>query len=238
VSTPPATDPYSGQPNRSDTALPQRAVVRLLAVLTAAAGCLDVVCVTRLGGVFASVITGNLVQLGRAIATADGRLAAGATTAVGGYALGVTAGSVSLRRCAPGWRRRTSVVAAVEAVLLTGVAAGWLAARAEPGRGTALLLVGSAGAAMGVQSATTITSGVSGGSTTYLTGTLTSIARTVAGDPHRFAAGAGGATRLAAMLCGAAAGALLLRVAPLWAPALSAALVAAVAVAAALSRPG
>jgi uncharacterized membrane protein YoaK (UPF0700 family) len=57
--------------------------VRLLAVLTAAAGCVDAVCVTRLGGVFASVITGNLVQLGRAIATADGTLATAATTAVG-----------------------------------------------------------------------------------------------------------------------------------------------------------
>jgi uncharacterized membrane protein YoaK (UPF0700 family) len=226
-------------PNRSDAALPEWVVVRLLAVLTAAAGCLDVVCVTRLGGVFASVITGNLVQLGRAIAIADGRLATDATTAVGSYALGVAAGTVALRVCGAGWHRRTSIVAAVEVVLLTGVAVGWLATDAHPGRATALLLLGPAAAAMGVQSALTISSGVRGASTTYLTGTLTGVVRTVAGDPHRFAASAGGAARLVALLCGAVVGAVLLRVAPLWAPAVPAALVAAVVVvAAALTSDG
>jgi uncharacterized membrane protein YoaK (UPF0700 family) len=210
---------------------PERVVVRLLAVLSAAAGCLDAVCVTRLGGLFASVITGNLVQLGRAVATVDGRLAASAATAVGGYALGVAAGSVVLRRCDPGWRRRTSLAAAVELVLLTGVAAGWLATDAQPGTAAPVLLAPAA-AAMGVQSALTISSGVSGASTTYLTGTLTNLIRTLSTDPHRLAGAAGGAARLASFLCGAAAGAVVLRVAPLWAPALPAALVAAVIVAA------
>jgi uncharacterized membrane protein YoaK (UPF0700 family) len=41
---------------------------------------------------------------------------------------------------------------------------------------------------------------------------------------------------LAALLCGAAVGALILRVAPLWAPAVPVALVGAVVVAAALGR--
>ncbi|MCW2643683.1 MAG: hypothetical protein JWP76_5989, partial [Dactylosporangium sp.] len=222
-----------GQPNRSDAALPEWVVVRLLTVLAAAAGCLDAVCVTRLGGLFASVITGNLVLLGRAIAAVDGRLAVGATTAVGSYALGVAAGTVSLRRCEAGWRRRTSIVATAEVVLLSGVAAGWLATDAHPGPSSAPLLLGLAAAAMGVQSAVTISSGVRGASTTYLTGTLTSVVRTVTVDPYRFAAGAGGAARLAALLSGAAAGALVLRVAPSWAPALPAALVAAVVVVAA-----
>jgi uncharacterized membrane protein YoaK (UPF0700 family) len=229
-----ATDPHPEEPTGSDAALPERVVVRLLAVLAAAAGCLDAVCVTRLGGLFASVITGNLVLLGRAIATVDGRLAAGTTTAVGSYALGVAAGTVSLRRREAGWRRRTSIVATVEVILLTGVAAGWLATDGQPGRSTPLLL-GLAAAAMGVQSVITISSGVRGASTTYLTGTLTGVVRAVAGDPHRFAAGAGGAARLGALLCGAAVGALVLRVAPSWALALPAALVAAVAISAALT---
>jgi uncharacterized membrane protein YoaK (UPF0700 family) len=232
-----ATDPYPGQPNRSDAALPEPVVVRLLAVLAAAAGCVDVVCVTRLGGVFASVITGNLVQLGRAIATADGRLATDSTTAVGSYALGVAVGTVSLRRRGAGWRRRTSIVAAVEVVLLVGGAAGWLATDARPGHGSAPLILALAAVAMGIQSVVTISSGVRGASTTYLTGTLTSVVRTVTVDPHRFAAGAGGAARLAALLCGAIVGALVLRVAPSWALALPAALVATVAVVAtALTR--
>ncbi len=78
--------------------LPERLVVRLLLVFAAAAGSLDVVCVTRLGGPFASVITGNLVQLGRGVATPDGRLAVGATAAVAGYALGVASGTAALGR--------------------------------------------------------------------------------------------------------------------------------------------
>ncbi|HWL99487.1 MAG TPA: hypothetical protein VNP20_19245 [Nocardioidaceae bacterium] len=50
--------------------------MRLLVVLAAAAGRVDVLCVTAFGGPFASVVAGNLVQLGRSIATADGQLAA------------------------------------------------------------------------------------------------------------------------------------------------------------------
>jgi hypothetical protein len=61
-------------------------------------------------------------------------LAVGATTAVGAYAVGVTARVVGLGRCGAGWCRRTSMVAACEVVLLAGVAAGWLASGVHPGR--------------------------------------------------------------------------------------------------------
>jgi uncharacterized membrane protein YoaK (UPF0700 family) len=228
----------AASPAATGAALPERVVVRLLVVLSAAAGCLDVLCVTRLGGVFASVITGNLVQLGRAMATVDGRLAAGGSAAVGGYALGVAAGTVALRGAGgTGWRRRTSLVVAGETILLTCVAAAWPATGVQPGRGTAPLLLGVAAMAMGAQSAVTISSGVRGASTTYLTGTLTDAVRALAGDPHRIAPVAGSAVRLAALLCGAAVGALVLQVMPRWAPALPVALVGAVVmVAAALGR--
>jgi uncharacterized membrane protein YoaK (UPF0700 family) len=86
---------------------------------------------------------------------------------------------------------------------------------------------------MGVQSAVTISSGVRGASTTYLTGTLTDVVRVLAGDPHRIASVAGSAVRLAALLCGAVVGALALRFAPPWAPVLPMVLAGAVVVAAA-----
>jgi uncharacterized membrane protein YoaK (UPF0700 family) len=219
---------------RSEPALPDRVVVPLLAVLTAAAGCLDVFCLTRLNGLFASVITGNLVQFGRAIASTDGWLAVGAATTVGSYGLGVAAGTAALRRRAAGWRRRTTLLLAVEVVLLIGLAAGWLATDAHPMDSASPPLLGVAAAAMGIQSAVTIASGVRGASTTYLTGTLTSAVRAVVGDPHRFAGGAAG--RLTALLFGACLGALVLRVAPAWTPVLAAALVAAVLLAATLAR--
>ncbi|MGW1884931.1 YoaK family protein [Streptomyces sp. NPDC001970] len=208
--------------------LPEKQVVRLLAVLTAAAGSLDAVCVAGLDGVFASVITGNLVQLGRALVALDGRLAAGATVAVGCYALGVAAATAGLGRRGAGWYRRTSLIVTAELALLAGVAGGWPATDGHPGADATMLLLAAAGAAMGVQSAVTNSSGVRGASTTYLTGTLTGLARALGGEPHRFAAAA--AARLAAFLCGATAGALLLRFAPLWAPVLPMVLVAAVVV--------
>jgi hypothetical protein len=69
---------------------------------------------------------------------------------------------------------------------------------------------------MGEQSAVTIGSGARGrASATYLTGTLTSLVHALV---SRLADGSGGAAGLAALLCGAVVGALLLRVAPLWAP--------------------
>ncbi|KAB1916291.1 YoaK family protein [Micromonospora sp. AMSO31t] len=208
-------------------------VVRLLVALAAASGCLDVFCLTRLGGYFASVITGNLVQFGHAIATAQAKVLAGGAIAVGGYALGVAVGTLALRRVVAGWHRRTGVVAAAEAVLLAGVAVGWFSAGGRPGYADGLALLGCASMASGMQSIVTIGFGVRGASTTYLTGSLTDVVRGVVLDPHRLAGGGGGVARLLALLGGAVLGALTLRVAPLWAPALAAALVAGVVVVAA-----
>ncbi|MFE7772697.1 YoaK family protein [Streptomyces sp. NPDC057445] len=218
---------------RGAAVLPQRLVVRLLPVFAAAAGSLDAVCVTHFGGVFASVITGNLVQLGRAVAAPDGRLAVGATVAVGCYALGVAGGTAGLGRRGAGWHRRASLVAAAELALLAGVAAGWLATDGRPDARTTSLLLALAAAAMGMQSAITIGSGVQGASTTYLTGALTGLVRGLTGEPHRFAADA--AARVGAFLCGATAGALLLRFASSWAPILPVALVGLAVVIAAAS---
>ncbi|MFF3868290.1 YoaK family protein [Micromonospora sp. NPDC001898] len=228
-----------GDGDESDgSVLPRQLVVRLLVVLTAASGCLDVFCLTRLGGFFASVITGNLVQSGQAIATADARVLGSGAAAVGGYALGVAGATLYLRRVRPGWGRRTGTVAVAEAVLLVGVAGGWVGTGARPGYAGGLALLLAAAAASGMQSVVTISSGVRGASTTYLTGSLTTVVRSVVLDPHRFAAGAGGVSRLLGLLGGAVLGAWTLRVAPLWAPVVAAALVVGVVLVAVVSAGG
>ncbi|MFJ3231132.1 YoaK family protein [Streptomyces sp. NPDC086787] len=209
--------------------LSERQVLRLLVVLAAAAGSLDALCVSTLDGMFASVITGNVVQLGRALVAPDGRMVTGAVVAVGCYAVGVTSATAVLRHRDPGWRRRTGLVVAAETALLLAVSGGWLALAGRPGPGGTPLLLACAAMAMGVQSAATVGSGVPEASTTYLTGTLTSLARALGGLPHGFAVAA--ALRLTAFLCGAVAGALLLRFAPLWTPFLPTALVGGVAAA-------
>jgi len=89
-------------PDLRDGALSRHVVIRLLLVLAAAAGCVDVMAVSRLGGRFASVVTGNLIQLGRSIAIPNRHLAASASTAVASYAVGVAMGTVVLRASRPG----------------------------------------------------------------------------------------------------------------------------------------
>jgi uncharacterized membrane protein YoaK (UPF0700 family) len=206
----------------------ERLVGRLLLLLAAAAGCLDALCVARLGGPFASVITGNLVQLGSSIGTWNGRLAAASGIAIAGYAVGVAVGAAGLRHTEPGWRSRTGRVLAVELVLLAGMAGGWVATGGRPGHADRMVLLAVAAAAMGVQSAVTLTSGVGQASTTYLTGTLTSLIRDLVNEPRRYVSTLAGAFRLAALLCGAAAGGVLLHFAPLWTPVVSVTLVATV----------
>jgi uncharacterized membrane protein YoaK (UPF0700 family) len=107
-------------PDVRDGALSRQVVIRLLLVLAAAAGCVDVVAVSRLGGPFASVVTGNLIQLGRGLAIPNRQLAVSALTAVASYAVGVAIGTAMLRGSLPGWRFRTCVVASVELLLLVG----------------------------------------------------------------------------------------------------------------------
>ncbi|MET0418435.1 MAG: YoaK family protein [Actinoplanes sp.] len=213
-----------------------RATAWLLVALAAASGCIDVICLTRLNGYFASVITGNLVHFGHALATADARSLGGAVVAVGGYALGVAGATAPLRHVPPGWNRRTGAVTAVEAVLLLAFTLGWLACSARPGYGFGLVLLGMASAASGIQSVVTVGAGVRGASTTYLTGSLTELVRRRVLDPHRFA-DVGGVGRLAGLVAGAVLGTVVLRTAAIWAPVLAAALVIAViAVARTLSR--
>ena len=119
------------------------------------------------------------------------------------------------------------MLAAAELALLLFVAAGWLATDGRPD-GISWLLLAAAAVAMGVQNVVTFSTGMRGASTTYLTGTLTRVVRTLVTDPHRFGSVAGGAGRLAALLCGAVVGGLLLWIAPLWAAVLPAVLVGAV----------
>lgn len=62
-------------------------------VLTVGTGATDVASFTRLGGVFTSVMTGNLVLFGLAAAKASGALAGHTALSVAGFVLGVAAGA-------------------------------------------------------------------------------------------------------------------------------------------------
>jgi uncharacterized membrane protein YoaK (UPF0700 family) len=179
------------------------------------------------------VITGNLIQLGRAFVTSNWHLAASTSTSIASYAIGVAIGTVMLRGSLPGWRLRTCVVASVEVLLLVGVLVGWLITGGFPSTGQAILLLALAAGAMGLQSAATLSTGVPEASTTYMTGTFTSFMRAVATDPHSIVAAEARIARLLSLLAGAVIGALILKFAPLWTPVFPVALIAGIVVLAA-----
>jgi uncharacterized membrane protein YoaK (UPF0700 family) len=148
----------------------------LVVVLIVASGSVDAVGFLRLGGVFTSVMTANMVLLGVSAGTRDAALAAHAGAAFGGYILGSFAGSRlagQARDGQPVWPDRISMTLTVELAVLTVFAAWWEAVGGHPpGPQTYGLLTVNA-IALGIQSAAVLRFGVPGLSTTYLTGTLT-----------------------------------------------------------------
>ena len=212
--------------SKTEGTLAAPVILRLQYALTAAAGALDVFCVTRLGGAFASVITGNLVQVGSAIVRPDVRLAARCAIAVAAFAAGVACGAVMLRRVQPGWTRLTTLIMGIEFLLIAAVAVLW---QGTPTRRAIDVMLGLASLAMGLQSAATVTSGLPGAATTYFTGTLTTAMRTMVTESQGLARGSRSALRLVALLAGAVAGGVVLKLAPAWSPALPALIIGTVA---------
>lgn len=189
--------------------------------LTFGTGALDVLALVHLGGVFASVMTGNLVLLGLGSARADTTATVDASVALLGYVLGVAAGSRTTGGRvpdAPLWPRRVTVVLVLELGLLAGLTAGWVGSGAGPDRAVRVAMLAVAATAMGLQGAAVRGLGVPL-ATTYLTGTLTSMVAAGAGPDGRGGLGPGIASVLGA-LAGAACSGLVLRVAPMAAPAL------------------
>ena len=112
----------------------------LVGLLTFASGCVDAVTLTVIGGAFTSVITGNLILVGRGLGTATLEPALHAIMAVAGYVLGVAIGSRLAQRAGRAeaaeppveWPRRATIVLAAECVPLIAVNAGWIGYRAHP----------------------------------------------------------------------------------------------------------
>ena len=204
--------PAGAQPNDPANAQPMpRGLTAVAVLLTVGSAATDVACFTRLGSVFASVMTSNIVFLGLAAAEHSGRLAERAAIAVGAYVIGVAAAS---RLAGTGWRPgrqdgahwSTWIAGALitEVVLLAVFTIGWQITGARPEGGAQLFLLAVAAMAMGLQSGVVAMMGLAGVSTTYLTGTLTSLVGSLAspGQGH-----GDNSRRQVAALCALVAGA-------------------------------
>jgi uncharacterized membrane protein YoaK (UPF0700 family) len=212
--------------SRPTTELHRRRALRLrqslVVVLAVVSGATDAIGLLTLGGAFTSVMTGNLVLLGVSASSADGVLAVAAGGAILAFCAGAALGARLAGSPVAGdriWPRAVTVALAVEFAFIAAYAVGWWVTGGAPGSSVALVLLFSTALALGIQSSTVQRFGVSGMSTTYLTGTLTTVVM-------RLASGRGvresrhSIEILLGLVAGAAAGALLVLVAPLFAPVL------------------
>ncbi len=212
IAQPGGAAPTERQPRRPvATQTGRRALSAVAVLLTVGSAATDVACLTRLGGVFASVMTSNIVFLGLAAAQHSGRLAERAAIAVAAYVIGVAAASRLAgtgRRPGHGdgahWSAWIAGALITEVVLLAAFTIGWQVTGARPEGGAQLFLLAVAAMAMGVQSGAVAMMGLADVSTTYLTGTLTSLVGSLANPGHGHAERN---KRRVAALCALAAGA-------------------------------
>ncbi|MEZ0070831.1 DUF1275 family protein [Planotetraspora sp. GP83] len=198
----------------------------LATALTAATGATNAISFIGLGGVFTSVMTGNLVLLGLSAGRPDAALAANAAGAIAGFAAGVLAGGRIVGPSArghPGWTVRVAAVLGCELVLFGLFLGTWAAAGGRPAGAERLVLAVVAAFAMGVQSAAVRTFGIPGLSTTFFTGTLTGVLAGLVTGGRVFW---DSVVLLAALVAGAAGGGWLVLHALPAAPALPMALLA------------
>lgn len=224
MQTSPSTPPVVGAP--LPTAVMDRGAHRLrqtlVVTLAVVSGATDAIGLLALGGAFTSVMTGNMVLLGVAASTADASRAASSGFAILAFCAGAALGARLAGSARPGdriWPRPVTIALAVEFVFVAAYATGWWVTGADPGRGVALALLLSTAVALGIQSSTVQRFGVTGMSTTYLTGTLTTVV-------IRLATGRGvrevwhSIEILLGLVGGAAAGTALVLRAPMLAPGL------------------
>jgi uncharacterized membrane protein YoaK (UPF0700 family) len=165
---------------------PQLLTLAVIA-LTVGSGATDVACFTRVGGVFASVMTGNIVLWGLAAARGSLSLFSHATVSLAGYIIGV----IGATRIAHGlragkdeeggvWPHHVTWALRAELVLLAGFTVGWEISGGKPAGWAQYCLLAAAAAAMGVQAAAARDMGLIEVTTTYLTGTLTALVSSLA----------------------------------------------------------
>ena len=155
----------------------------LVVALAVATGGMDAIGFIALGGVFASVMTGNLVLLGVSASHRSASLAAHVGVALAGYIVGVVAGVVVAGqpgRARSTWPARVTGALLIELALIVGVTIGWELVGGHPVGDPQLLMLGMAALAMGIQSAAVRALADPGLSSTYMTATLTNLVSAVA----------------------------------------------------------
>ena len=216
--SPAAVVPASDLHHRRALRLRQSLVVTLAVV----SGATDAIGLLALGGAFTSVMTGNMVLLGVSISQGDGGRAVSSVGAILAFIAGAALGARVAGTPTDGdrlWPRAVTRGLVVELAFMAAYAVGWWVTGGSPGTGVAFGLLMATAIALGVQSSTVQRFGVSGLSTTYMTGTLTTVViRLVTGRGVREVWHS--VEVLLGLITGAVAGTVLVLVAPMTAPVL------------------
>lgn len=187
-------------------------LTRALLVLTFTTGLVDAVSYLALGRVFTANMTGNVVLLGFGIAGSAGLPVVAPTVSLGAFLLGAAAGGALVKRSGERHPALVAFALGAETSLLAIAAVVAATSSVHPGSAAAYSAIVLLAFAMGVRNATVRRIGVPDLTTTVLTMTLTGLA---ADARPAGGSGKGSLRRLSAamaMLTGAVAGALLLRV--------------------------
>ncbi|HET6168283.1 MAG TPA: YoaK family protein [Marmoricola sp.] len=213
-------------PSAADVRLRDGAVVALAMV----SGATDAIGFLALGSAFTSVMTGNMVLVGIAFGTGDWSAIGLVGTAIASYVVGAGLGA----RLAGSpdeedgiWPDAITRALLVELALVGTFAVVWWSLGSDPPDDWFAPLLALNAMALGVQSSAIMRFGVSGLSTTYLTGTLTTLVVRLA-TGHRLHTVWQPARILAALIAGATAAAALVSQARPLAPALQLVLLLAV----------
>jgi len=208
--------------NTPSLAMLRRRRHALVLVLTFVTGCVDATGFLALGGAFSSIMTGNMVLLGLSAAHTEAALAINSGSAIISYVVGVLLGAHIAGAAVPSdpvWPRQVTRALTAESVVLLIFLLVWQVTLGHRSPDAALGLLMIAAAALGIQSSAIQRFGVSGLSSTYLTGTLTTLIGALAArSPRRTLLP--NAQLLTALIAGAGVGALVVEHLPWLSPVL------------------
>jgi uncharacterized membrane protein YoaK (UPF0700 family) len=189
----------------------QRRRQLFVAFLTVNSGATDAIGFLALGGAFTSVMTGNLVLFGISIARSDWTLSGHTAAAIVAYVAGCAIGTRVAGTTTDGqavWPRRVTVALCVQLLIYAGYVTGWWVTGARPDNVVQVVLLSATAVALGMQSAAVQRFGVSGLSSTYMTGTLTTVVVRLSSG-HRVRDVSGALLTLVGLVLGAVVAALL-----------------------------
>jgi uncharacterized membrane protein YoaK (UPF0700 family) len=184
---------------------------RTLLVLTFVTGIVDAVSFLALGGVFAAMQTGNVIFLGIGIAGSSHAAVWAPLLGLLGFLAGSSAGAVLLKPDGPSSGRELRWAMAIEVGLLGAAAVLAALVDVRPGDATAYVLIATLSLAMGQRNTVARRVGGQNLATTVLNLTLSAfVSHTPTGIASEDELAVRG-TAIAAILVGAAVGALLLQ---------------------------